>query len=176
MTDMPPMKPEFSRVEDIRQADGRTITLTADEAERAALSRRFAIVRIDRLEAEVTLDRDGEAVTANGRLRADIVQSCAVSAEDLPVSVNEPLAFRFVPASADHRPDEEIELDAGDCDEIEFTGTAFDVGEAVAQSLALAIDPFATGPQAEEARRKAGLLGEGAAGPFAALAALKKDR
>ena len=49
-----------------------------------------------------------------------------------------------------------------------------DPGEAVAQSLALAIDPFAEGPGAEEARRRAGILSESAAGPFAALAALKK--
>jgi hypothetical protein len=42
----------------------------------------------------------------------------------------------------------------------------------VAQSLALAIDPFATGPAAEEARR---LLDDGSASPFAALAKLKKE-
>lgn len=168
-------RPEFSRIEDVRQADGRTVRLEASEAERAALARRFDIVRVDSLVAEVTIDRAGEAVTANGRMEADIVQSCAVSGEDLPVSVREPLAFRFVPPSQ-HRPDEELELDAEDCDEIEFTGTAFDLGEAVAQSLALAIDPFLTGPDADEARRKAGLLDQEASGPFAALAALKKGK
>ena len=52
------------------------------------------------------------------------------------------------------------------------SGTTIDLGEAVAQSVALAIDPFATGPQAEAARK---LLDEGSASPFAALAALKKD-
>ena len=66
------------------------------------------------------------------------------------------------------------ELDAKACDEIEYSGTSFDLGEAVAQSLALVIDPFAVGPNAEEARRKAGLIGEEAAGPFAALAKLTK--
>ena len=161
--------PEFSRPVDIRQADGRVLSLTAHEAERAALAARFGLVRIDRLDAEVTLERVGEAVTATGSLDADIVQSCAISAEDLPIVVNEPLAFRFVPARGDRAPDEEIELDAADCDEIEYGGTTFDLGEAVAHSLALAIDPFATGPQAEEARRSAGLLGEQDAGPFAAL-------
>jgi hypothetical protein len=44
----------------------------------------------------------------------------------------------------------------------------------MAQSLALAIDPYATGPEAERVRKEAGLLGEAASGPFAALAALKK--
>jgi uncharacterized metal-binding protein YceD (DUF177 family) len=170
----PPVSgPEFSRPFDVRQLDHKAVRLVAHDRERAALAKRFDLVRIDRLEAEVVLERDGQALNANGTLEADIVQSCAVSAEDLPVAVREPLAFRFVPAAAGHRPDEEVELDAGELDEIEFSGTSLDLGEAVAQSLALAIDPFATGPDAEEARR---LLDDGSASPFAALAALKKEK
>jgi uncharacterized metal-binding protein YceD (DUF177 family) len=166
---------EFSRPIDTREADGKRVRLTAGAAERAALAKRFGIVRIDRLEAEVALDRaSGGAFAASGRLAADIVQSCAVSAEDLPVTIDEALSFRFVPAAA-HPHDEEVELDAADCDEIEYSGTSFDLGEAVAQSLALAIDPFAVGPAAEAARREAGLLGEDEAGPFAALKGLLKD-
>jgi hypothetical protein len=164
--------PEFSRPFDVRQLDRKAVRLVASEDERAALAKRFDIVRIDRLEAEVVLERDGQALDASGTLEADIVQSCAVSAEDLPVAVREPLAFRFVPATTAHAPDEEVELDAEDLDEIEFTGTSVDLGEAVAQSLALAIDPFATGPAAEEARR---LFDDGSASPFAALAKLKKE-
>lgn len=170
------MTPEFSRPIDVRQADGRTVELTAGEAERAALAARFGLVRIDRLDAEVALEPEGPNVAAQGRLYAEIVQSCAVSAEDLPVTIDEPITFRFVPAGAEHRPDEEVELEAGELDEIEFTGPSFDLGEAVAQSLALAIDPFAVGPQAEEARRVAGIGDPQASGPFAALAALKKDK
>ena len=166
--------PEFSREIDVRQAEGKALRLVPSAAEAAALARRFALVRIERLEAELVLSRQGQAVAAEGRLQAAIVQSCAVSGEDLAVTIDEPLAFRFVPAMADHLPDEEIEIDAQACDEIENSGTMIDCGEAVAQSLALAIDPFAEGPGAEEARRKAGIISEGEAGPFAALAALKK--
>lgn len=168
-------QPEFSRVVDTREADGKHVSLSANEAERAALARRFLIVRIDRLEAEVTLERTGKHFDARGTLVADIVQSCAVSAEDLPVQVRETLSFRFVPEAQHRQPDEEVELDAGALDEVDYSGTSLDVGEAVAQSLALAIDPFAVGPEAENARQRAGLLGEGQAGPFAALAALKRD-
>lgn len=163
---------EFSRVVDTREADGKHVSLSASEAERAALAKRFDIVRIDRLEAEVTLERAGQAFEARGTLEADIVQSCAVSAEDLPVAVREALSFRFVPEAQHRQPDEEVELDADALDEVEFTGTSLDVGEAVAQSLALAIDPFAVGPEAETAR---GLLGEAQASPFAALKGLLKE-
>jgi uncharacterized metal-binding protein YceD (DUF177 family) len=163
---------EFSRpVERDRLGDGqRQIEATAEE--RAALARRFGLVAVNRLTAELALEADGAIVAANGRMSADIVQSCAVSGEDLPVHIDEPLAFRFVPEIS-HRPDEEVELSEMDCDEIEYSGNQFDLGEAVAQSLALAIDPFATGPDAERVRKEKGLFGEAPNGPFAALAALK---
>jgi uncharacterized metal-binding protein YceD (DUF177 family) len=165
-------KPEFFRPFDVRQLDHRTVTLVADEHERAALARRFGLVRIDRLEAEIVFERNGDALEASGKLEADIVQSCAVSAEDLPVALREPVSLRFVPA-AKGPPDEEVELEADELDEIEFTGASIDLGEAVAQSVALAIDPFATGPDAEEARR---LLRDESNSPFAALAALNPKK
>ncbi|MEY4159759.1 MAG: hypothetical protein RLZZ136_380 [Pseudomonadota bacterium] len=163
---------EFSRMGDIRVITTAPIELVASADERKALARRFDLVAIDRLEAVVALERNGTIVTATGRLSAAIVQSCAVSGEDLPVTINEPLAFRFAPEGQPMTPDEEIELDEEACDEIPYSGTAFDIGEAVAQSLILAVDPYATGPHAE-ATRAAGILGEAASGPFAALAALK---
>lgn len=165
---------EFSRPVDIRGLGDAPLALDASAEERAALARRFGIVSVNSLTATVTLVPDGAAIAASGRLVAHVVQSCAVSGEDLPVAIDEPLSFRFVPASTGHRPDEEVEISEDECDEIAFEGTRFDVGEAIAQSLALAIDPYATGPDAERVRREAGLLGEEAAGPFAALAALKK--
>ena len=165
--------PEFFRPVDVRQVTAKPIKVAATEAERKALARRFALVVIDKLQATVKIEREGEALAARGRLSAAIVQSCAVSGEDLPVTIDEPLALRFVPAAEPEA--EEIELAETDLDEIPFEGDVIDLGEAVAQSLALAIDPYAVGPNAEMARKEAGLLNEAAAGPFAALAALKKS-
>ena len=164
-------EPEFSRPIDVRQADGKQVHMEADPGERSALASRFGLVSIDSLEADIQLARKDKVVQAEGHLRANIVQSCAVSAEDLPVEIDEEISFRFVPQAAVSPTEEEIEIDADDCDEIEYSGTHFDLGEAVAQSLALAIDPFATGPDAESARS---LLSDNASSPFAALAELKK--
>jgi uncharacterized metal-binding protein YceD (DUF177 family) len=164
--------PEFSRVIDIRQAHGPAQQLVASADECVALAKRFDLVRVDRLEAELTLLREGEEVAVTGTLKAALVQSCAVSGDDLPVSVAEKLSFRFVPAALNHKPDEEIDLNADDLDKIDYHGTSFDLGEAVAQSLALAIDPFLVGPGAEEARRDAGLSGPGETGAFAGLKGL----
>lgn len=166
-------EPEFSRLVDRRRLPAAPMKLAADEAERRGLAKRFGLIAIDRLEADVSLEADGEAVDVKGSLRAEIVQTCAISGDDLPVTIAEPFTLRFVPEAP--VTDGELELVEEDLDEIPYAGTAFDLGEAVAQSLALAIDPFATGPEADRVRMEKGLLGEAAAGPFAALAALKKD-
>lgn len=165
---------EFSRLVDRKHLKAAPLRLVADERERKALARRFSLVAIDRLEAEVSLEADGEAVDAEGTLYADIVQTCAVTGDELPVTIEEPLKLRFVPEVP--VVEEEIELEDGELDEIPYSGTSFDLGEAVAQSLALAIDPFATGPEADRVRKEKGLLDEAASGPFAALAALKADK
>jgi uncharacterized metal-binding protein YceD (DUF177 family) len=168
------MTPEFSRLVDVRHLPERPLRIEADAAERESLARRFGIEAIERLEAEVTLDRVGGAVTAEGRIEAAIVQSCAVSGDPFPTDIADDVALRFVQGVTPARPDEEIELDAADCDEIAFEGAQFDLGEAIAQTLALAIDPYATGPDADRVRKEAGLSDEASSGPFAALAALKK--
>ena len=166
-------RPEFSREISLRQIVGHPLDLKASEAERAALARRFAISAVELLTARVSLDRHGERVSVQGALQADIVQPCAVSGEDFPVHIEEDIALRFVPeGSIDPALQEgeeiEIELGASDLDEIEYTGETFDLGEAVAQGLALAIDPYAEGPDADAAREKAGIKADDApSGPLA---------
>jgi uncharacterized metal-binding protein YceD (DUF177 family) len=116
------------------------------------------------LRASVDLEQRPNAIRAAGTLTASFLQPCAVSAEDFAVEVDEPLTLRFVEAGSGNRtPNEDdiIELEADDCDEIEYAGDTFDLGEAVAQTLGLAIDPYAEGPGADEARAKAGITKEG---------------
>lgn len=170
--------PELSRPIKLRAIKHEPVVIEANEAERAALARRFGITSIESLRAEVTLDPDGAKIAAKGRLTAAITQACAVSGEDFPVQVDEPLELVFVPAqtAAADNPDEEIELESDALDEIEYQGDSFDLGEAIAQSLALAIDPYAEGPNADAVRAKAGIITDDMPrGPLAeALAALKK--
>ena len=164
------MTPEFSRMVRARPLPPQAATIDANEAERAALASRFDVVRIESLHAEVALVADGAAVDATGTMTAQLVQVCAVSEEEFSVRIEEPLALRFVPEARRINPDEEAELPGDEPDEIEFTGEAFDLGEAVAQTLGLAIDPYAEGPNADAARREAGIVQEGEAeGPLADL-------
>ncbi len=175
---------ELTHLINARQLPAEAVIVEANEAERAALTQRFSLGSVGSLRAEISLEPEGKAVRASGTLKAKIVQICAVSAEEFPANINEVLDFRFVAqsdaAALDHAAegaDIEVELSGDDCDEIYFTGDTFDLGEAVAQSLGLAIDPYAEGPDADAARKAAGIAKEGEQdGPLAAmLAGLKRD-
>ncbi|MBU2033366.1 MAG: DUF177 domain-containing protein [Alphaproteobacteria bacterium] len=168
---------EFERIVKLDRLPREPLKLAAEEAERAALASRFGIEAVHSLEAELGFAPEGRIVVATGRLTAKIEQLCAVSGEPFRNRIDEPLALRFVPASEqpEFEPEEEIELDTAEPDEIYYEGQSFDLGEAIAQSLGLAIDPYAEGPEAAATREKAGLLDVAPNGPFAALAALKRD-
>lgn len=162
--------PEFSRPFDLRGITDKPVALAANEAECAGLAERFGLVAVHSLTASLSLEAKGQDVSATGPMRARIVQSCAISGDDLPAEIAEDIAIRFVPSAAleASEEDEEVELTAEDLDVIGYEGTSFDIGEAVAESLALAIDPFAVGPNADEVRREKGLIEEGEAdGPLA---------
>lgn len=174
--------PEFSRPVRLDELGGepRLITIAADEAERAALAARFGLIAVARLEADATLHRDGVLVLAKGRLRAVATQSCVATGEPVPARMDEPFTLRFEPG-VEGRPEEQ-ELDEGDLDVIIYEGGAVDLGEAVAQGLALALDPFPRVADAETYLRAAGVVteeeAEGTAleaSPFAALKGLSRD-
>jgi uncharacterized metal-binding protein YceD (DUF177 family) len=87
--------------------------------------------------------------------------------------IDESLSFRFVPETSGHTPDEEIELGADDCDVVFYDGGTIDLGGAIADTLALALDPYPRSAGADAALKEAGVMTEEQASPFAVLARLK---
>lgn len=169
------MTPEFSRVVrlDTLGNAGRTLTISAEAEERSALARRFAIVAIERLCAEVSLSRSGERVVASGTLRAEVTQSCVATGEPVAQSLDEAFRIEFRPQPTGISKDDEIELGEDELDVVFYDGAAVDIGEAVAETLSLGLDPYPRSANAEDALRKAGVKDEQEAGPFGALAALR---
>jgi uncharacterized metal-binding protein YceD (DUF177 family) len=170
---------EFSRLYRLEtlSADPRRVEIEAAPDELEALARRFGLVAVSSLAAEAELRRTGEAATAVGTLRARVVQSCVASDEPVEAEVTEDFRVDFRPLPADVGPDEEIELGEGELDVIFYDNGAIDLGEAVAQTLLLGLDPYPRSPAAEAALREAGVKSEeearAEASPFAALQALK---
>lgn len=167
------MTPEFSRPErvDTIGEGERAVAIVADAEERAALARRFALVGVARLEASFAVRRDGGAVLATGRVTAAVTQACSITGEPIEARVDEPVSLRFVDQGSAE--EDEVELSADAVDTLPIENGAVDLGEAAAETMALALDPFPRAPGADAALAEAGVLGEGQAGPFGALAGLK---
>ena len=150
--------------------DGDRIDINANTGELAAIASRLRLLSLDRLDAHAVLSRDGERVKANGRLKASLSQACVATGEPVAEHVDEAFALSFVPAPT---ADQELELDAEQLDTIFHDGASIDLGTAIADTLALAVDPYPRSAKADAALREAGVLSEEETGPFAALAALK---
>jgi uncharacterized metal-binding protein YceD (DUF177 family) len=155
-----------------RIRDGERLDLKADAQECAEVCKRLGLVSLDRLEAHAVLERDGAQIRAKGRIKAALEQSCVASGEPVPAAIDEPFELLFVP-EPQGRADEEVELGENEMDVAFHDGAAIDLGTAIADTLALALDPFPRGPNADVALNAAGVLSQEQAGPFAALAKLK---
>jgi uncharacterized metal-binding protein YceD (DUF177 family) len=153
--------------------DGDRLDLTANSEDCAAIANRLGLLSLDRLEAHAVLSRDGQKVRVTGRLKAALEQACVATGESIPAHVDEPFELLFLPEPKAGEAEEEVELVEGDLDTMFHDGAAIDLGGAIADSLALAIDPYPRSPSADAALKEAGVLSEEEAGPFAALAALK---
>jgi uncharacterized metal-binding protein YceD (DUF177 family) len=173
----PDIPPEFTYAVPLSEIGGvqRRIELDADEDTRNALACRFGLVSIDRFQAELRLWHDGTTIRAEGRYTAAVQQSCVVTGDPVAADIAEEIALRFM-AEPDFVPDAEIDLSNDDIEMLFHDGRTIDLGEAVAQSLGLALDPFPRSPGADAVLKEAGVLGEQDTGPFAALAALRPKR
>jgi len=159
------------RLDQVR--DSQRLDLVADEDERGAVARRLGLPSVTRLEAHVTLARAGEIIRAFGRLSAALEQSCVVTGDRLPAHVDEPFELVFMPEPPAGESAEEVELGESDCDTVFHDGGSIDLGTALADTLALSLDPYPRSAGADAALREAGVITEEQASPFAVLAKLK---
>lgn len=159
------------RLDQIREGD--RIDLNADEGERAAIAKRLGLDGLERLEAHAVLSRKGELIRAQGRLGAALTQSCVVTGEPVAAHIDEPFDLMFLPEPEGQGGDEEVELGESDCDVVFHDGATIDLGNAIADTLALSVDPYPRSAGAEAALREAGIMTEEQASPFAVLAKLR---
>jgi uncharacterized metal-binding protein YceD (DUF177 family) len=139
---------EFSRLIEVETlgADPYVRRIEATAAECEALARRFGILSLDSFAAEIEVRREpGRRVRVSGRFEAALQQRCVVSL--VPVTNRVADRFEMVytddpaaqKASVDWEYDEELEL---------YDDGVIDLGEEVAQQLAVRIDPYPRAPGA----------------------------
>ena len=164
---------------------GLTIAFEAHAEERAALARRLDLLSLEALTAQLRFEEADEAkggIRVTGTIRAELVQSCVVTLEPVPRTLSESISVFYAPLPAEP-PVHEVEVLAVGDEAEPLPEDGFDVGELVAQHLALLLDPYPRHPDApaDPLTYAAGEDGpnrdvpgdRGGAGPFAALGQLK---
>lgn len=182
------LQSEFSHVVDVERVptDGMSLRLSAGEAERQSLARRFRIPGVLALTAQVRIEPDlalAGGYRVSGRFEAEVEQTCVVSLEPVRQSVSEsfersfsPVAKMAPPASEAGEEAEWLDPEIADPPDPLVDGR-IDIGEVVAEEVALALDPYPRkagaglpqgySPDSDETARIT---------PFAALARLKAEK
>lgn len=146
-----PMSTEFSRPVKAGHIHGepQTFRLEADAPARAALAKRLGLPDIAALTGQFTLSHERSGViAAELTLQARVTQLCVVTNEPFETDVAESATVRFVPTESFTK-DEDFGPDSLDApDEIPYENDVIDLGEALAEQLALALDPYPRKPGA----------------------------
>jgi uncharacterized metal-binding protein YceD (DUF177 family) len=186
MAASPEPQPEFSRLVPVDRLGEAEITeeISAEPGERAALARRFGLLSLDRLSATLRLERAGarNLVRIAGRLAAEVTQACVVTLEPVSARLEKDFTLLYdldAAAQGEAEGAREVIVEPEAEEPPEPVGQhGIDLGEAVAQQLAIALDPYPRAPGAallEEPRAGAGGA-RAAEGPFATLESLKRGR
>ena len=142
----------FSRKMRVSAAGVLERRVEASVAECAALAAAFGLPAVLRLAGEFVLTPEaGGVFAATVRLAARVRQVCVVTLEEFEVELREEEELRFVPAWA-VKEGAEVELDFETLegpDEIIYGGELIDLGAALAEQLALALDPYPRMPGVE---------------------------
>ena len=180
MTDTLPA--ELSRITNVTELDhkGVDICVEATAEECAALAVRFRIISIDMLKGTATLTPAEQGdVVLRGQVQAVVRQACVVSQEPVREEIDQTFEIRFsARAQAMELPDlsdtQDIDPALPDLPEPLVDGQ-IDVGEAMAQEVALSLTPYPR-KQGAKLTHPALITQEAAAqknNPFSGLAGLK---
>ena len=167
------------------------IAANAEALVRVAQSLEVAEVKSLRAQFAVKTGAGG-IVHVKGAVHAELTQTCVVTLVPVPAVIDEEVEASFITVERAARnkkkakDDEEelvISLDAEDPPDIAEDGR-IDLGELAVTQVALVLDPYPRAPGVSfDAARWPGSAGgkdsapeEGASGPFAALAKLKKNQ
>lgn len=139
---------EFSRLIEVEALGSDPVErcIEASATERAALARRFGLLSLERLEADLEIRREpGRRVLVAGRIEAAYEQRCVVSL----VAVASRIDDRFETVFTDDPAQLETPDDWEDDEDIEpYEGGTIDIGEATVQQFAVRLDPYPRAPGA----------------------------
>lgn len=175
------MDPEFSRifrVEHLGKGEA-VVEIEATPGEAAALAKRYGILDVTRVRATVRLTAIARGdVAMDADFDATVVQRCVVTLDPVESRLQGSFSLVYLENASDGDEGLADVIDGNDPDPAEpIVDGQIDVGEAVAEQIALEIDPFPRAPGAEftlpAAAGGAESVGDERPNPFAKLAILK---
>ncbi len=181
---MSAIKPEFSRPLAVEATKGLDAThhFRATDAERSALAKRLGIKSLDSLAAEVRLGsvQNGALIRLGADFTADVIQACVISLEPVASRIEASFERLYDPSAA---PAEAGEGGGGLDEELPepLIGGILDLGEILAEELALELNPFPRAPGVDfheflpETGEPTEKKEKNPNAPFAALAKLVED-
>lgn len=131
-------------VEDI-QAEPKVYSLKALNRQLVDITERFKLVALSSFCAEVSVNSDAKAkaIWIRGVITADLIQQCVVTLGDVPEQIEENFELMLVsPEMAEKLDENEVYLDAEAPDYDAFEGSVLPIGEIVAQTLSVLMDPY----------------------------------
>ena len=171
--------PEFSRpvnVEGVKIGKSeQTIEATADECRK--LAERFNLLALDDLSARIRTIRKGQGeairISVSGHLQAKVTQSCIITLEPVESEIGVDFRTVFDSDVNDRIADCDLDPEQEDVPEPIVDGIV-DLGELMAQVLAVEINPF---PRKDGANSSEMTLesSDSGANPFAILEKLKSN-
>jgi uncharacterized metal-binding protein YceD (DUF177 family) len=146
-----------------------------DAAACAEIAKTLGLVSIESLEADVYLRSWMDGAEVSGLIRARVVQTCSVTADEFEEPIESRFSVHVIPADSTSAPQEEggeLGLDPeGDDPPDVLEGDEIDVSAYVIEHLALELDPFPRKPGAVFVAPPEPVE----LSPFAALKRLKAD-
>ncbi len=159
------------------------MALEANDKQCAALAIRFDLPAIYSLKANIIMADN--PIQMRGQMNAQIDQICVATGATIKSVIEEDIIINFMENTTVDPKDSEVQLEDEDCEVMFYNGREIDIGEAIAQSLYLAIDPFPRIDDADAILKKLGVISEEEMAakmaqekqdnnPFATLSKLKK--
>ena len=141
-----------------------TFVATADDCH--MLAKRFGFLAVNALSARLKVFKSARHCwEISGQMNGDVVQACGVTGAPVSETIDFPLEERYVRQS---RAYDEVEVALDGAEPLE--NGIIDLGEMLAQSLAVAVTPWPRADDAPESFKSGDIMPDH---PFAGLAVLK---
>lgn len=129
---------------------GSMMEIVATEAERLAITATFDLLELRSFSCRFELQRSGDTITMEGRVRSDLAQACVVSLAPVNETIDATFERKFVRQVERSAPGDHVEdVDLVESDPPDSYTDTIDLAAVALEEFALALDPYPRAPGVE---------------------------